>query len=409
MTATPDVGTAPPPAGWSVRQLGDISKITIGRTPSRSVRAFWGPGHPWAAISDLNAKVVSATREQVTPLAARDLTVIPKGTLMMSFKLTLGRLAFAGVDMYSNEAICSLFDPAVDPGYLYYALSRANFARVGARAVMGHTLNSEALARLEVLVPPAAEQVAIAHSLSDVDDLVAALGAQIDKKRAVRTAAIRDLLTRVARLPGFEGTWRTTTIGELFTLLSTANNPRYDLSDEGDVGYVHYGDVHGWTSVTLDCVTTALPRIARARVQGITRLQSGDLIVVDASEDYDGIGKMVEVSEPGRETVGGLHTLLLRPVAGAVARGFGAFVQFMPSVRRALLRTATGVSVYGITRGNLKSIEIILPSIEEQSAIARVLLDMTAEIDHLEAKRVKAISLKTAMAQTLLTGRTRLR
>jgi type I restriction enzyme, S subunit len=71
--------------------------------------------------------------------------------------------------------------------------------------------------------------------------------------------------------------------------LSTANNPRSDLSVNGEVGYVHYGDLHAIGSSFLDCSRARMPYIARRLVKGVPLLEVGDLIMVDASEDYEGI------------------------------------------------------------------------------------------------------------------------
>ena len=109
-----------------------------------------------------------------------------------------------------------------------------------------------------------------------------------------------------------------------------------------------------------------------------------------------------------RKVVAGLHTLLLRGDKDALADGFKGYLQFIPSVKEALIRLATGISVYGISKTNIKNIEVRLPSVEEQSAIASVLSDMDADIATLEARRDKTRALKQGMMEQLLTGTIRL-
>lgn len=131
--------------------------------------------------------------------------------------------------------------------------------------------------------------------------------------------------------------------------------------------------------------------------------------MVDASEDYVGIGKCVEVKNVrGRQMVAGLHTFLLRGDKKQVADGFKGYLQFLPAVRTALIRLATGISVFGGSKGNVKSIAVNLPRPDEQTAIADVLSDTDAEIAALENRRDKTRLLKQGMMQELLTGRTRL-
>lgn len=185
---------------WGKKRLGEISTIAMGRTPSRSNAAFWGRGHVWLSIADLQDKVVSASREQITELAASGMTPISKGTLLMSFKLSIGRLCFAGCDLFTNEAICSVTNPQADADFLYYALSRTDFSLYGKQAVKGYTLNRESLKQVEVWLPEREEQIAIATVLSDMDAEIAALERRRDKVKQVRQGMMQQLLTGRIRL-----------------------------------------------------------------------------------------------------------------------------------------------------------------------------------------------------------------
>jgi len=185
---------------WEAKRLGDISTIAMGRTPSRSNTAFWGRGHVWLSIADLHDKVVGESKEQITDLAATAMTPIPKGALLMSFKLSIGRLCFAGCDLFTNEAICSFTDLKANADYLYYALSRTDFSLYGKQAVKGYTLNSESLRVVEVAMPELSEQTAIATVLSDMDAEIAALERRRDKTRALKQGMLQQLLTGRIRL-----------------------------------------------------------------------------------------------------------------------------------------------------------------------------------------------------------------
>lgn len=255
----------------------------------------------------------------------------------------------------------------------------------------------------------AQEQLAIATALSDVDELLASLDAHIEKKRMILQATMQELLTGRRRLPGFSGEWASYLIGDIFTFLKTANNTRSELSDHGDVGYIHYGDIHTRWRNFLDCSKEELPFISADKVRNVPFLEEGDLIVADASEDYDGIGASVEVKNiSGRRIVAGLHTLLLRGNKQIVVDGFKGYLLYLPNVKTSLIKIATGISVYGISKDKLMNIKIQLPKIEEQREIAAVLSDMEAEIDALEQQREKTLQIKRGMMQELLTGRTRL-
>ena len=257
--------------------------------------------------------------------------------------------------------------------------------------------------------PPLSEQRAIAKALSDVDGLLAALEALIAKKRAIKQAAMQQLLTGKTRLPGFSGKWEKRRLGDTFTCLPTGNNPRADLREYGQIGYIHYGDVHAQAQPVLSCAYYDLPLIDQSRVGNATHLQDGDLVMVDASEDLVGVGKSIEVQGvAGKTVVAGLHTILCRGNSDYWAMGFKAYLQFIPAFKPALTRIATGISVYAISKKQLADIELALPSLLEQEAIVSVLSDMDAEITALERRREKARALKQGTTQQLFTGRMRL-
>ena len=173
----------------------------MGRTPARLVGSYWGSGRKWLSIADLKGKVIVESKEEITDAGAEGMEPIPEGTLLMSFKLTIGRLAFAGCELYTNEAICALRSPQVDSELLYYALSRVDFSLFGKQAVKGYTLNKESLHNVEVPLPPEPEeQRAIAQVLASVDNEIIALESRLTKARALKQAMAQALLTGRIRL-----------------------------------------------------------------------------------------------------------------------------------------------------------------------------------------------------------------
>lgn len=157
-------------------KLSELLDISIGRTPSRSEPDYWGKGYPWVSIRDLNSKTVVETKEQITDQAVSEVRckLVPKGTLLFSFKLTIGKMAFAGCDLYTNEAIAafSIKDKKkLHPDFLYYALQAATYGGSN-QAVMGKTLNSKSLADIAIPVPPLEDQIRIAHLLGKVEALI---------------------------------------------------------------------------------------------------------------------------------------------------------------------------------------------------------------------------------------------
>ncbi|HRZ41368.1 MAG TPA: restriction endonuclease subunit S [Bacteroidales bacterium] len=159
-------------------KLGNIARIQIGKTPPRGVSKYWGKGNSWVSISDLKSATINSTKEEITDLAISECgcKVIPKGTLMMSFKLSIGKVAFAGRDLFTNEAICGIIlkdKSKVAAEYLFYALKNTKF--VGSNvAVKGSTLNTSSLNALQIpIIEGKKNQLHIADLLSKAENLIA--------------------------------------------------------------------------------------------------------------------------------------------------------------------------------------------------------------------------------------------
>ncbi|MFO0745360.1 MAG: restriction endonuclease subunit S [Myxococcota bacterium] len=157
--------------------LGELCDIRIGRTPSRSEARYWGGDAPWLAISDLKSAVVTSTSEGITQAGIDECRcmLIPEGTVVVSFKLTLGKAAILGRPMYTNEAIAALEikDTAnISRPYLFWAIQHAPFSRVSERAVKGATLNTGQLRRLPIAVPNRDEQERIVRAMDGASTLV---------------------------------------------------------------------------------------------------------------------------------------------------------------------------------------------------------------------------------------------
>lgn len=265
------------------------------------------------------------------------------------------------------------------------------------------------LALFRMHCPPIEEQKLIAGALGKIDDLINNLDQLIAKKCDIQQATMQQLLTGQRRLPGFSGEWKVKRLGDHLSFLRNGTNSRAELTTEGDVRYLHYGDIHGSQHLLLNPAKTSMPCLPHEKAKRLDRLENGDLVFSDASEDLDGVGKSVEVQLlEDMELVSGLHTIAVRFDKNLMADGFKAYLQFIPAFRSHLRQLAAGTKVYATNRAHIASAELEVPEIEEQVAISTILSDMDTELSSLEARCDKARKLKLGMMQELLTGRIRL-
>lgn len=190
---------------WQEDSLGKLATVEIGGTPSREVAKYWArdeqDGHLWVSIADLGPRVVVSTKEQITQLGIRfsNVKLVPEGSLIMSFKLTIGRAGIAGTDLYTNEAIAAIVphNRRIDAAFLYYVLPPAARCAITDNAVKGVTLNKQKLRDLLIRFPQRlAEQQRIAEILSTIDQAIEKTEALIHKYQQIKTGLMHDLFTR---------------------------------------------------------------------------------------------------------------------------------------------------------------------------------------------------------------------
>ena len=158
--------------------LGEIAEIKKGFTPSTQNEKFWDDGkYFWLSIADMNKKYLTETSKKITEKAIKNKEIVPKNTLVMSFKLTIGKLAILKEDMFTNEAIASFNwkNKKISTEYMYFYLKSINIKKYGSQAAKGITLNNETLNSIPVYLPDSNKQkeiVEILLSFNNKIDLV---------------------------------------------------------------------------------------------------------------------------------------------------------------------------------------------------------------------------------------------
>jgi type I restriction enzyme S subunit len=166
---------------WDETRLGDVVRITIGKTPPRNEVRYWTDDltHPFCTIADMETRAVDPQREGVTAAAIAEgkAKVFPAGSLMMSFKLSIGRVGFAARDICPNEAIARFqtTENDLNEEFLALALEGQDLTGGAGRAVKGNTLNGESLRAIRVSYPSLAEQHRIVDVMAAVDAQIEAL------------------------------------------------------------------------------------------------------------------------------------------------------------------------------------------------------------------------------------------
>ncbi len=211
--------------------------------------------------------------------------------------------------------------------------------------------------------------------------------------------------------------WEVLKVDEVFRFLGTNSFSRSSLFySDSKLGTrnIHYGDIHStYTEALLNGSNYEIIPVIKEEEklsQNNDLLIDGDLLIADASEDYEGVGKAIELKNiEGLNILAGLHTFALRDQKQKTIKGFRSYIFLNEKVRNELKRIATGSKVYGISKSNLKKFEVIVPSLPEQKSIANCLSTWDTAITKLTVLTKAKQQQKKALAQQLLTGKKRLK
>ncbi len=416
------------PSDWEIVKLKDVAKITSGTTPLRSNLAYHTDGTiSWVKTTDLNNNVIAETEEKITALALKEtsLRIYPKDTVLVAMYggfNQIGRTGILGIEAAINQALSaiSVKKDDIEPKFLLNWLN----AKVGLwKNLAGSSrkdpnITSKDVGDFPFLKVPLVEQKAIAHVLGLMDSVINLNNRLIAQKERRKKWLMQNLLTGKKRLNGFGGEWKSIRFGDVFEYIRSYAISREFLTrlDKSNLIYcIHYGDIHAlYEDSFLDFSTQQnIPRIIDNfyPISEKDYLKEGDIILADASEDYEGVGEIVEVVNIDSKTaVGGLHTIVLRGNTEIVAKRFRGYLLSSETVRNLLRKMATGTSVYSVTKTTLNNLSVAIPSsIEEQTAIAQVLQAADKEIRLLKTKTEKLRQQKKGMMQQLLTGKKRLK
>ncbi len=204
-----------------------------------------------------------------------------------------------------------------------------------------------------------------------------------------------NLLVPKLRFKEFKDEWKAISLKKTFTFFSTNSLSRADLTTDGLIKNIHYGDLHQKFNNILDIEKEKLPYINPNIELNIkdNLCQSGDLIFADASEDYEGIGKAIEIINVGNnKVVSGLHTIHARDIESTVSIGFKGYLFNTPIIHNQIRILANGFKVFGISKNDIRKLNVRIPSKIEQEKISKFLILLDKKIE-LQKRKVDALKI----------------
>jgi type I restriction enzyme S subunit len=409
------------PAHWEVKRLKHLTGFSTGWTPPTGREDLYGGDHLWANISDLGQRVITTTEKTITDSAIREarLRIVRSGSLLFSFKLSVGTVSIAGADMYTNEAIAA-FSPStlIDTQYLYWAAPLLVPRNAQDNIYGAPLLSRERISNASLVSPPKPEQRAIATFLdretARIDRLVSKKERLIELLLEQRTALITRAVTRgldlnvpmkesgVEWLGQIPAHWEHGKLRRFWTVVDCKHRTAL---------YVDQGfPIVSTTEVKPGRLKLDGPRrVAEADFNDLTRdgrnPRRGDIIY--SRNASLGSAAYVDSDEP---------FCMGQDVCLITSRADQLYLTYQlnsPIVLGQIEEISVGSTFERINVAQIKSFQVARPPENEQRAIAAFLDRETARIDALVAKIQKATErlkeLRTAVISAAVTGKIDLR
>ena len=232
--------------GWEYIDFKDVFPIKMGKTPPRGDKSSWdekkATHNKWVSIADISnneGKIIEDTKEYISDSAAEKIYKVSKGSLLMSFKLSIGRMAFAGDDLYTNEAIIAI--PENDKyilRFMYYYLLSYDWLSLteGNEKVKGATLNKSSIGKIQLPILSLSEQQSIVDYLDSAFAKIDAMKANAEKAlneaKALFQASLKEMLEPK------EG-WEEKALVELSNKIGDGLHGTPKYSDDGEYFFVN--------------------------------------------------------------------------------------------------------------------------------------------------------------------------
>jgi len=405
------------PEDWEVVKLGDIVNFKIGRTPPRKNKDYWTNGkYYWVSISDMKNPYINNTSEMVSEKAHKEIfkeKLTPAGTLLMSFKLTIGRTVILNVDAYHNEAIISIFpkENKVLKEFLFYYLPAVDYSNLQDKVVKGNTLNTSKLNKIPIPLPPLDEQKAIADILSTVQNAIEKTEKVINATKQLKKSMMKHLFTygavavdEIDRVKLKESEiglipehWEVVRLGEVAEISSGGSAPQGKKYFEGNSPFIRVQHLDNDNYKVKGCDYITDEAVKKYKL----KLYPKDTIIFPKSGASIYLEKRAKLPFDAYIVS---HLMAVRSKSRLLLQDY----LFFNLVSKKLSKDkADNYPTLNISE--ISQIPIPLPPLDEQQKIANILTTIDQKIQAEEKKKTALKNLFKTLLRQLMTGKIRVK
>ncbi|MGN8753774.1 restriction endonuclease subunit S [Blautia sp. HCP3S3_C4] len=349
-------------------KLKDIFELQMGKTPSRNNSEYWNKkDYKWISIADLTktGKYISDTKEFLSQKAVEEsgIKVIPANTVVMSFKLSIGKIAITMENMYSNEAIMAFNDKHVMeilPEYIFYLFKYKNWDIGSNKAVMGKTLNKTTLSEMEVEICPIEKQKEIVNILNKVMSVLDSRKLELQHLDELVNARFVEMFGDMYL--NSKG-WPEAKLESMADVVSGITKGRKTKAE--DLTEVPYMAVSNVKDGYIDWTTVKTIEATQQEIEKY-RLLADDVLMTEGG-DPDKVGRGAIIKEPLENCIHQNHIFRVRLDESMMRPEFFAeYLQHQRSKRYFLgcAKQTTGIASINMTQ--LRALPVLMPPLSRQ-------------------------------------------
>ncbi len=372
--------------GWETVKLGEVCEVNLGKTPARKEKSYWDTekktSNIWVSIADMTAlkgNVIDNSKEYISDKGVALIKSVTSGTLLLSFKLTIGRVAFAGKELRTNEAIAALpikkeYSTDIIPEYLFHYLKGHDWDKEAGYDLkqLGKTLNKAKLVKIQIPLPPMEVQKEIVAKL---DNIFAQAERGLESAR--RNAENADALFQSYLRDVFESRdkdWEVAKLGDTFQTVTGTTPPKKDKKLYGSfMPFVKPPELIGG-------IVDNAPDNLSSNGASVARVAPTGTVLIAC------IGNLGKVGLVNKPVAFNQQINAIFPDKKLALPHFLFFLSKSPLFRDQLERLAKGTTVTIVNKTAFNTIKIPLPPIKTQHTIVTKLDNIAAETQKLKEK-----------------------
>ncbi|MEE1260833.1 MAG: restriction endonuclease subunit S [Paludibacteraceae bacterium] len=350
--------------GWEQNVFSNVFDLQMGKTPDRKSPEMFEGDNVWVTISDLNDKYVSESKEHISDDAASKIKIVKKGTVIMSFKLSVGKTAIASKDLYTNEAIMAF---NVNEGYninnnfLYYYLSGYNWEG-GNRAVMGMTLNKATISKQIIFIPPLPTQQSIVSELDSLSKIIADCKETLKDYDALEQSIFYDMFGDPVKN---DKGWEVKKLGEICTFKNGVNFSKNDKGTQYKfIGVSDFQDKKEIQARELDSI------LIEEKISEEYYLKDGDIVFVRSNGSKSLVGRNVLVHIQDEVVIFSGFCIRARLHDKQMTPLFLLHILKSDGIKSQISNSGRGCNISNLNQKILDSINIIAPPLPLQQSFA---------------------------------------